>query len=100
MLITAEVVRGSTSSPRTAYRLASYSALPFVLSLSKDGRHGSRLRLRLLALVQHRLELCGCLLEFGCRIGTIDHVGQRDAEGIAELGDRRDHRQSGLGDLR
>ena len=31
-------------------------------------------------------------------IGAVDHVGERDAEHVAELGDRHDHRQAGLRD--
>ena len=51
--------------------------------------------LRLVRLVQHRRERGRRLLQFGGRIGALDHVGERDADRVAELGDRHDLRQAG-----
>src|SRR5689334_17553271 len=39
-----------------------------------------------LGLLEHRAELLRRLLELGGRVGAADHVGEGDAERVAELG--------------
>ena len=53
----------------------------------------------LLTLFQNGLEGFGGFGQFGFGIAAGDQVGERNAKGVAELGDRNNDRQAGATDL-